>query len=112
MFHIDIDDSHVLDILTIIMEKVNTLATQAEVDAIVTQVTEQNAQLAALAASLTGIQSDIDTLVAAAAAGQPVNLTGLQTAVADLVTGLGTQVTQAQAIDAENPVVVPAVPAV
>jgi septal ring factor EnvC (AmiA/AmiB activator) len=87
----------------------HTMASQQDqVNALTDQVLAQKDQFTALGAALAGIQSDIDTLIAGQQAGTPADLTGLQSAVADLVTTLGAQVAQATAIDAENPVPPPA----
>jgi hypothetical protein len=79
------------------------VATQIEIDTLTTLVASQSSQITDLATALAGIQTDIDTLIAGQVPGEPVDLTGLQAAVGDLVNTLGAQVTAAQAIDAENP---------
>jgi hypothetical protein len=97
MFHIDIDDTEVLVILKTILEKVNTLATQADVDTLVARIAQFETDLGT---ALTGIQ---DELTAALAANPGVNLAALSTAV-DALTPL-LVIAQTEAL--EIPPVVP-----
>jgi len=76
----------------------HTMATQAELDALVAQI---DALGGTLTTALAGIQADLDALIAA---NPGLDVTALVASVASL-TGL---VDQAVAIDAENPVPPPA----
>ena len=76
-----------------ILERLDIMATQADIDALTAQITDRDA---ALATALAGIQGDLDALKAANPA---VDITALQASVA----ALGDTVAQAAAVDAENP---------
>jgi len=76
----------------------NMATAQESIDALTAQVTAQGDQFVALAAALAGIQEDIRLLVEGQVPGEPVDLTGLQAAVGELVTAPGVQVQLATAI--------------
>lgn len=80
-------------LLLAILERLENMATQADIDALRDQLA---AYWTTLDAALTGIQADIDLLKAA---NPQLDLTDLQAKVSDL----GAKVQQASDIDAETP---------
>ena len=80
-------------VLARLTERINSMATQADIDALVAQLDTIGGSLTA---ALAGIQGDLDTLKAANPA---LDLTSLQ----DKVTALTALSEQATAIDAETP---------
>ena len=90
---IDDHSDAIVAALRTINERINTMATQADIDALTAQLTDLGVTLGT---ALAGIQSDLDALVVA---NPGVDVTALSASVA----ALSTAVEQATAIDAENP---------
>jgi hypothetical protein len=97
MIRISVDDSEIIKLLTAILEKVNTLATQAELDAqtarLVQFETDLNTALTAIQAELTAVINN----------NPGVDLAGLTTAVDALAPLLTTAQTEATEIPPVTP---------
>ena len=87
------DCRDILQLLHTINGRLDTMATQTDIDALTAQLATLSSDLSGAVA---GIQADLDALKAANPA---VDITALQASVASL----STVVASAQAVDAENP---------
>lgn len=97
-------------VLKLLREIRKNMATQADIDALVAQSQAQTAEIQGLKTKLTTIGTEVSALVAAnQGAGNPLDLTALQAAVAAEGAAITDADTAADAVQAEFPPTAPTV---